>query len=463
MDSDVHVRLGRLQVFPALICAASFMFLALASETARATEPHGAGQGFSPETSFSVQTSSDGEGPFDPSSSGAGKELPANQRPGTREQKSRSKPGRGKHQKRKKHAEPENPADAQGRGAAAPSSDGQHAVQEAADPGQQSPFFPDWPTPDFGFSVRPILGLAWDTVRVSLERPGGGQEEISTETLSIEGGLRLGVQNIPVLPGNPGVSISPYAGYAYGKRFELSESDGVEDATYHRIMVGETTALRIKMFRYELGLHYGRIFGEPRLTPTSNQLEIVQDLGLKTTQRTSVHSTVLVGRVYAESYGAYAVQYTDVWLHLKWNPVLSVSIDLGPGRDFIWFPVTEQSASNTYARALLGWDIFGPFGVSGRLQYEIAADARDRTDDSARAGSTGEQREPLQDLGARANRLGRLEDSTSFLFFAGLRNLLFGVSFGYISRYDVLNTFERSGARKVSSTQGLGVYAGLEF
>lgn len=413
MVSNVTIHSGIFQVLSALVCATGLIFLAAGSEPAWAKEPVDA--------------------------------------------------RRIKHQRKNKKGEPGTSVEAQGRGGVDASAGAKSAVGEGDGVGRESLFFPDWPSPNLGLSVRPILGLAWDTVRVSVEKPGVGQEERSFEALSIEGGLRLGVQNIPVVPGNPGLSISPYVGYAYGKRFVLSESDGVEDVTYHRIMVGETTAVRIKMFRYALGLHYGRIFGDRSLTKTSNQVEIIQDFGLKTTRRTSVHTTVLVGRVYAERFGVFAVQYTDVWLHLKWNPFLSLSVDLGPGRDFIWYPVNEQSASNTYARALLGWDIFGSFGLSGRLQYEIAADFSGPARESASVASSDELREPLQDLGTSAHRLGRIEDAASFLFFAGLRNLLFGVSFGYISRYEVLNTFERAGTRKVSSTQGLGFYAGLQF
>jgi hypothetical protein len=332
-----------------------------------------------------------------------------------------------------------------------------------SDSSSENLFFPDWQAPSLDFSIRPILAFAWDTVRVSAQGPDGSQRDVGYDTLTMEGGLRLGVQNMPLVTGNPGLEVSPYVGYAYGQRVVQSNDMDISDWTYHRIMLGETTAVRIRMVRYELGLHFGRIFGSGTGFTPSSQLEVVQDLGLKTTQNTSIHTTLTVGRLFEESVAAYLQQYTDIWLHVRWNPFLSVRVDLGPGQDFIWFPTSELSFSNTYARALLSWDIFASFGVAGSMQYEIASEVDVSGTRGGQVNLGAGVREPLQDLGSGVSRLGREEDSASVVLFAGLRDVFFGVSVGYISRFDVQNTFERAGAREVQTTQGLGVYVGLQI
>ncbi len=334
----------------------------------------------------------------------------------------------------------------------------QSSVQKSTPHRDASPFFPDWGAPSMSLFLAPILGFAWEEKVFTITRPDGQTETVEAGILTAEGGLRVGLNGIPLAPGNPGVSLSPYVGYAYGKNFSLDDTEGVRDSTYHRFLLGETTSLRIKMFKYDLGVHFGRIFGDPEDVTAVSQLDVVQDFGLKTTERTSLHTTVTVGRLFADTYGAYSTQYTDVWLHFRMNPFLSAVFDIGPGQDFQWFPQSEVAYSNIYFKALFDWALFGPLGIAGRLRYEISQE-----EGGARGGVAVSTREPSQDLGTPSQRGFRPEDATSFLFFAGLRDVFLGWSIGYVSLYDVTNTFERNGKRSSEHVQGLGVYSSLTF
>lgn len=357
-------------------------------------------------------------------------------------------------------------------------------------------WFPDWNVPHFDFFLLPILGASYESNKVTRtisdpDAPGGVQTLTATRrALTLEAGARFYLHDIPLvghqggddpvsarpydLPTSPlAMTLSPYAGYAFGRLTELEVSDeaaktlGVEplpkrSGNYHRILAGTHLTTYYRYFRYRIGLDFGRIFGDREILEPRNQAQLAQDFGIKLTERSSAHLSPTIGRIFTAGLADHSLQYTDIWLHLRWNPVLSALFDLGPGQGFDWFPQSSFGTRATYFKALFDWEIIGPLAVAARARYEIAVN--NDFDTSSREGEESLQsRNPIADLGTPSAQALRFTDDLSLLLFAGLKHILGGVSVGYLSLHEYSNAFERKGKRTSRSSQGLGVQASLEI
>jgi hypothetical protein len=359
-------------------------------------------------------------------------------------------------------------------------------------------WFPDWGIPEFDYALIPILGASYESNKVTRiaadpDSADGSQTFTSTRRqLTLEAGARFYLNDIPLvnrdrrgsdqptpartydLPPSPlAMTISPYVGYAFGRVTEVEVNDddakrlGLEplpkrNGNYHRVLAGAPVTTYYRYFRYRIGVDFARIFGDREILEPRTQTELEQDFGFKLTERTSAHLSPTVGRIFTKSFSEHSLQYTDIWLHLRWNPFFSVALDLGPGQGFDWYPMPGFGSEATYFKAQLDWEIFGPLAVAARARYEI--NVNNNFDSSTRDDEDSNQtRSPMEDLGRPSTQALRFTDDLSLLLFAGLKNIIGGISVGYVSLHEFSNTFERKGKRTSQSSQGLGVQASLEI
>jgi hypothetical protein len=354
-------------------------------------------------------------------------------------------------------------------------------------------WLPYWDVPEFDFNWGPILGGSyqeWQSAVPRSDGAGGPEQTVSTRILSLEGGVRLSLDHLPIYRTSVAepdrsekkelapaelatsgssltITMTPSAGYAFGKIFSLenenkdaqatafSQAPANREGTYHRALAATKVTAFYRMMRYSVGVNYGGIFGDEAVGAPRSQIELVQDFGLRTTKRSSLHLTPTLGRVFEESLSDYGLQYTDLWFHLLVGPFFSAVLDFGPGVAFDWRPSLSTGSSSSYFKANFSWDIFGPFAIAANGRYEIDV-LFDRPDQATLLGGSPE-RDPLQDLGAPASHVSRESDELTVLLFVGLKGVLLGWSVGYLSLHDVKNAFERNGVRETGSSQGFGV------
>lgn len=380
--------------------------------------------------------------------------------------------------------------------ALASTSSGPHAGQTVHDGG----WFPDWDVPDFGFDWGPILGgryQEWTVSEPASDADGAQSTSTTWRTLSIEGGVHLRAHHVPVFRSDKSsgpaselnqsrssadesvaaqpvahpvtVTLSPSAGYAYGRSVVTSDSgSSARDADfsadfegqYHRMLLGLQATSFYRMVRYSLGLNYGRVFGEARFGVPLTQAEVVQDVGLRTTRRLSLHVSPTFGRIYRNEFQSFVTQYTDVWLHARLTPFASLVVDTGPGVSFDWLPELDAGSRSVYWRGVMGWQIFGPLAVSVDARYEVDAesDTPPGLHSSQDTSLSQQAREPLRELQSASAHVFRQTDDFQALFFVGLRGILFGWSVGYLSLYQASHALERESKRQSKSSQGFGIF-----
>lgn len=110
---------------------------------------------------------------------------------------------------------------------------------------------PDWTPPAFGVNASPIAGFRYQY---------SPSDKSSTTQLEI-GGM-LGVAGIPLYPGNPGLYVEPYAGYALGQSFVSASIGDTKTGTYHRPFGGVRIPLLVRFYKHTLGLNYAQVKGE---------------------------------------------------------------------------------------------------------------------------------------------------------------------------------------------------------
>ena len=343
-------------------------------------------------------------------------------------------------------------------------------------------WFPDWDVPQWGWTWGPILGASYQEDNV-------GQDE-STRLLTLEGGLRLSIDHLPLYVDAPTeaelpidvdtvppairVTATPRVGYAYGQAVFVDEGEddqtgaSVTDAdeqasrslaegSYHRVNAGVTVFTFFQAFRYSLGVQYGGLLGDSSLGLPRNQLELGQDFALRLTRRSSLHLTPVFGRIFGDIWSSFTTQYSDLWLHWTYRPFASFAVDLGPGLTWVWLPKSDTGAQGLDWRTHVSWQVWGPLLVDLRGRYEIESQIDSPLNSSA-ATLVTPTREPLRDLGVPASYGLRRADDLEVLGFVGLKGVLLGWSVGYMVLYEMTHALEREGTRSTRSTQGLGLY-----
>ena len=259
------------------------------------------------------------------------------------------------------------------------------AVQEATEPAvetrnegpkKEEPrrLFPNWPTPAFGLSVRPLIGYQSATTR-----KGDGSV---TKASTLEAGLAGAVQGIPVMPGNPGFYLAPELGFAVGNvKADIRATNGVkttDNSKYQRIWGDVDLIGYFHFYRHTLGLGRGekQYSGDSDLRIRSTTIR--NDLAILALDWFSTHLTHTFVRAYYTSFSDPFIQESDLWLHGNmFFDFLSFHLDSGPGStivdeyidDAAGHRIGHAAGRSDYLRADMALRIIWKLGVSGSAKY----------------------------------------------------------------------------------------------
>ena len=160
----------------------------------------------------------------------------------------------------------------------------------------------------FGIKVDPILGYRQSKQESDL----GGIDRIESE-IGISGALK----NINIIPGNPGLSLTPYVGYTWGYRRESYNgiiSQDAQDSGYTRLFYGLETAFTYRWFKQTLGLEKGDLKYDTDFERVQSNV-IWADSGILFLPFLSGHYTYTYRTVFQDSMDELYYKESDNWLH----------------------------------------------------------------------------------------------------------------------------------------------------
>lgn len=327
-----------------------------------------------------------------------------------------------------------------------------------ADTSQGEGWLPDWPVPEFDWFVGPVIGFKYTSVSAD------GQPERKQTTF--EGGLTGGLVGVPVVPGNPGFTLSPDAGMAYGYNFyELKDSEGNKtkgSSHYRRQWVGSGETLYVKFFRYHLDLRMGKIQETENSDNVVQSLKVGNDFGFLLRSWLSAHYTLDYLRAYTIGFGDKFLDDYNHWLHARmFFELMSFVVDVGPGftQTTEYDPIlhTKLAKGRTdYFLLKLGLNPFWKVVADGQAKYVYNATEED-------LGSHATTRLPEDEL-TEPTTLSMPEDSFLGSLFLGVKDIVFGVGAGWRTNVQVLNVSRKDGAEKQTTRdQGFGLYYEVRF
>ncbi|MBP9706291.1 MAG: hypothetical protein KBD78_01510 [Oligoflexales bacterium] len=323
--------------------------------------------------------------------------------------------------------------------------------------------FPDWSTPEFQMRVAPILGF-----NALKSKDAQGRD---TKVYSSELGLELALEGIPLVPGNPGVYLAPYAALAGGKRLLSGYRSSDDNATafetknYTRTIVGLGLQVPIKFYKHTLSLEKGKLNFKKEAGSNLESWEVANDLGVMVLPHLSAHLTHTYTKAYQVNWSNPLLVMNDLWLHGRMNfAFLSMFFDMGPGVMFydtyqiaqsdtgIYnYAKTEKLARSRveYLKADAGMHIFWKLGATAGMQYIYRVSEEDRLQDLA-------VRLPRDGLNQSRSIFNQPEDTLRGYLFFGLQNIFSGVGLGWQYNYEMLNA-SNSKDHQIESNHGFGL------
>ena len=316
-------------------------------------------------------------------------------------------------------------------------------IEAAAEP---SPYFPPWGRREFDWNIGPLVGLRYE----KYPSPLGSVQRTSSEL-----GLRAGLSDISLWPGNPGLALSIEAGQAWGASATvLDAEDGrtTETDDYTRTLAGVKLTAYYQYVRQQLGYQRGRLAYSDKAHTLVQSSEIQHDLGLLVLSWLSVHHTYTYLRAFGATYGDPLLVQHDQWVHTRlFTQFLSLYLDMGPG----FTRATEYGLDGAEAakgqsedlRFLTGMHLFWKFVAAGQAKYVYHASTEE-------LGTLAGTRLPGEDL----NQLSQVvlpEDSMNGMLFLGLRDILYGLSVGWQYNVEILHLSSKGDTkRETRESQG---------
>ncbi len=326
-------------------------------------------------------------------------------------------------------------------------------AQKAVKPKEAPPnssFFPDWPTEAFDFEIGPILGVRTQQTKTN---------DVLTDVVSSEIGLGARVQGIPLVPGNPGVTLQPYAHYTWGNRTEKIKGaalDQTESSGFQRSWYGVLGRFYYQSFRYSLDLGQGQILHDEDIFSDLASRRIVNDFAVLILPFLSAHYTLTSFTVTLKSESKPSIEELDHWLHGRVAfSLFAATLDFGPG-----LTVTQYSARNpaeaplakfaeletSYLKALASMHIFWRLGLSASAKYILKAQQKDGLDLAI-------EQLPNENLAQRKSFANLPDGSLEATAFFGLKNLFGGFGIGWQYYY-----LEAAGnPKQISRNQSVGI------
>ena len=319
--------------------------------------------------------------------------------------------------------------------------------------GSESAWFPSWQPDGFDWLLQPIIAFKYTQ--------GVNETTGTTRTSTAEGGLAAGLIGIPVVPGNPGFTVGPRAGVAWGYSNSVVKADGASATTqgshYRRQWAGLDNAFYFKSFRYGLNLTRGELLVAEQKDRRIQSFRADNDFGLLLRSWWSGHYSLNHARAYNAGFNSPFLVENDHWVHTRFTiNLLDFVFDLGPGfTDVVaWdFQGKEKTGSGTVNYFLLKtrfnplWKLVG----EGVGKYAISASQK-------RLGLYANERLPEDDLNEPAT-LAMPEDSFLGSMFFGVKDLFFGIGIGWRYNIQILNLAKKGDSERATTRDhGLGLY-----
>lgn len=312
-------------------------------------------------------------------------------------------------------------------------------LEEKAEPAPKpvKRFLPDWEQKSFDWQFSPIFAYRMQTAEAN---------GLTTTSATSEAGLRLGVSDIGIVPGNPGVSAGAHAGMAFGTDAAVvtgpNNLKDKKNTTYKRTFGGIGVTNYLRFVRQTIGIEKAKLEYNDEGKTLTQTMGFDHDLAVLLLSTLSEHYTFTYLRAYGAEYDKWFLIERDNWLHTRYEPgILSIVVDFGPGLTF----VEEQQAKGTtdYIKLLTQMHIFWKLGWSGSAKYVLASSEE-------RIGESAGVRLPNEDLD-KPSSVAMPEDSFLGSFFFGVSNIAYGVGVGYHYNLQILNLGKHKGRERITT------------
>jgi hypothetical protein len=313
-----------------------------------------------------------------------------------------------------------------------------------------SVLFPDWSPESFDWNIGPIAGLRARQTDVN---------GIRTDVVSSEAGLGVRVHGIPLIPGNPGLTVQPYGSYTWGNRTEKvkdADLNETESSGYQRSWYGVVGRAYYRAFRYSLDLGQGQVLHDKDAFVDINARRIQNDFGLLILPFFSAHYTLTHLTVRESGESKPGIEELDHWLHGRVAfSLFNFNLDAGPGMSRTAYsgraapelPYQKlDTVESVYVKALTSLHIFWKLGASGSAKYIIHADSNDGLRD-------GIEQLPYEGLAQRKSLAALPDGSLEASAFFGLRDLFAGFGVGW--QYYYLE--QQSSPKEISRNSGFAL------
>lgn len=314
----------------------------------------------------------------------------------------------------------------------------------------RSGLLPDWAPDAFDWSLGPILGA-----RARKTEYDG----VKYDTVLSEIGLGTRIQGIPLIPGNPGLTLEPYGTYTWGNRTQKAKGEDIKETDssgFQRHWYGVVGKLYYKFFRYSLDIGRGKInFDDKDYTDlTANRLS--NDFGFQIIPHFSAHYTLTSYQLREDSRSRPAIDEIDHWLHARMSfNLFKTSFDFGPGHtrtEYAGLNLTTQNyeklatVNSDYLKALASMHIFWKLGLSGYAKYILSATDANGLNDAI-------DQLPNESLAENRSLAFLPKDSLEASLFVGLRDVVAGFGFGWQIYY--LELQQDAENKQISRDSGL--------
>lgn len=327
------------------------------------------------------------------------------------------------------------------------------AADETASSPSSSVLFPDWNPDAFDFRIGPVVGFRYRQTEIN---------GVEYETASSEIGLGARVLGIPLYPGNPGLTIEPYATYTWGSRNQKAKAenlDETESSGFQRHWYGGLLSLYLKPFRYSVDFGKGAIRHDKDDEFVDYDAQrLAHDFGLKILPFLSAHYTLTTYELTQEDDSQPSIEEIDHWIHgrIAFSP-FAFRLDVGPGHSRTTYRthLTADSgltklgtADMDYLKALASMHIFWKLGANASAKYILASDEVDGALD-------GIDQLPNENLNQRRTLASLPEGSLEVSAFFGLQDLFAGFGVGWQYYYLELKGDDENS--QVSRDHGLAI------
>ena len=305
--------------------------------------------------------------------------------------------------------------------------------------GASKHLFPSWGQRSFRLALDPVAGYRQSTLKNDV----GTIDRVETE-----GGIAGGLYNINIIPGNPGLSLTPYAGYTWGYRREsyggLLDSDA-QDSGFTRLWYGLEGAFTYRWFKETVGLEKGDIRYDTDFDRVQSNL-VWLDSGILILPFLSGHYKYTYRNIFRDNQDEQYYKESDNWIYASiFFDLMNFQLNLGPGfsnaTQYSSVDFTEIATGQTsYFLARAHADIVWKIGLSAQARYIFSAADFQPSPDVSQL--------PTQGLNDPSVITSLPTNSWDIYAFVGARNILFGLGFGYQYTLKILDYGDAVGEQR---------------